>query len=224
MNNFDWSQLINPEFYILMEFGGIKIGLLVILFIIFAETGLFAGFFLPGDSLLFLAGIYSELLMRQISMGSDFADVVLLSSLVSLAGILGNMVGYWFGVKGGTYLYNKEDTFWFKEKYLLQSRDFFDKYGGKAIIFARFLPIFRTFAPIVAGIAAMDKKKFMFFNILSSILWSFSMIFAGHYLSALFLDTFGIDLKKHIEYIVIGIVLVTTLPVLFKLLKKRVNI
>ncbi len=224
MNNFDWSQLINPEFYILMEFGGIKIGLLVILFIIFAETGLFAGFFLPGDSLLFLAGIYSELLMRQISMGSDFADVVLLSSLVSLAGVLGNMVGYWFGVKGGTYLYNKEDTFWFKEKYLLQSRDFFDKYGGKAIIFARFLPIFRTFAPIVAGIAAMDKKKFMFFNVVSSILWSFSMIFAGHYLSALFLDKFGIDLKKHIEYIVIIIVLITTIPVLFKLLKKRVHL
>ncbi|WP_281297319.1 DedA family protein [Flavobacterium limnophilum] len=224
MNNFDWSQLINPEFYILMEFGGIKIGLLVILFIIFAETGLFAGFFLPGDSLLFLAGIYSELLMRQISMGSDLADVILLSSLVSLAGVFGNMVGYWFGVKGGTYLYNKEDTFWFKEKYLLQSRDFFDKYGGKAIIFARFLPIFRTFAPIVAGIAAMDKKKFMFFNVVSSILWSFSMILAGHYLSALFLDKFGIDLKKHIEYIVIIIVLITTIPVLFKLLKKRVHI
>ena len=224
MNNFDWTQLVNPEFYILMDVGGVKIGLLVILFIIFAETGLFAGFFLPGDSLLFLAGIYSELLMRQVSMGSDFADVVLLSVLVSVAGVLGNMVGYWFGVKGGTYLYNKEDTFWFKEKYLLQSRDFFDKYGGKAIIFARFLPIFRTFAPIVAGIAAMDKKKFMFFNVVSSILWSFSMIFAGHYLSALFLDKFGIDLKKHIEYIVIIIVLITTIPVLFKLLKKRVHL
>lgn len=224
MNNFDWSQLINPEFYILMEFGGIKIGLLVILFIIFAETGLFAGFFLPGDSLLFLAGIYSELLMRQISLGNDFANVVLLSSLVSLVGILGNMVGYWFGVKGGTYLYNKEDTFWFKEKYLLQSRDFFDKYGGKAIIFARFLPIFRTFAPIVAGIAAMDKKKFMFYNVISSVLWSFSMILSGHYLSALFLDKFGIDLKSHIEYIIIIIVLITTVPVLWKLLKKRVHI
>ncbi len=224
MNNFDWSQLINPEFYILMEFGGIKIGLLVIIFIIFAETGLFAGFFLPGDSLLFLAGIYSELLMRQISVGNDFANVVLLSSLVSLAGIFGNMVGYWFGVKGGTYLYNKEDTFWFKEKYLLQSRDFFDKYGGKAIIFARFLPIFRTFAPIVAGIASMDKKKFMFNNILGSILWSFSMILSGHYLSALFLEKFGIDLKSHIEYIVIIIVLITTVPVLWKLLKKRVHI
>lgn len=223
MSNFDWTQLINPEFYILMEFGGVKMGLIVILFIIFAETGLFAGFFLPGDSLLFLAGIYSELLTQQISVGNDFANVVLLASLVSLAGIFGNMVGYWFGVKGGTYLYNKEDTFWFKEKYLLQARDFFEKYGGKAIIFARFLPIFRTFAPIVAGIASMDKKKFMFNNILGSVLWSFSMILSGHYLSDLFKNQFGIDLKSHIEYIVIGIVLVTTLPVLWKLLKKRVH-
>ena len=222
MNNFDWTQLINPEFYILMEIGGVKIGLIVILFIIFAETGLFAGFFLPGDSLLFLAGIYSELLTRQIAVGNEFANVFLLASLVSVAGIMGNMVGYWFGVKGGTYLYNKEDTFWFKEKYLLQSRDFFDKYGGKAIVFARFLPIFRTFAPIVAGIASMDRKKFMFYNILGSVLWSFSMIFAGHYLSDLFKNQFGIDLKAHIEFIVIGIVLVTTLPVLWKLLKKRV--
>ena len=224
MNNFDWTQLMNPEFYILMQFGGIEIGLLVIIFIIFAETGLFAGFFLPGDSLLFLAGIYSELLTRQISLGNDFANVVLLSALVSVSGILGNMVGYWFGVKGGTYLYNKEDTFWFKEKYLLQARDFFDKYGGKAIIFARFLPIFRTFAPIVAGIASMDKKKFMFNNILGSVLWSFSMILSGHYLSDLFKNQLGIDLKAHIEYIVIIIVLITTVPVLWKLLKKRVNI
>jgi membrane-associated protein len=222
MSNFDWTQLINPEFYILMEIGGIKIGLIVILFIIFAETGLFAGFFLPGDSLLFLAGIYSELLTRQISVGNDFVNLVLLSSLVSGAGVLGNMVGYWFGVKGGTYLYNKEDTFWFKEKYLLQSRDFFEKYGGKAIVFARFLPIFRTFAPIVAGIAGMNKSKFVFNNILGSILWSFSMIFAGHYLSDLFKNQFGIDLKAHIEMIVIGIVLFTTAPVLWKLLKKRV--
>ena len=224
MNNFDWKQLINPEFYILMEMGGVKIGLLVILFIIFAETGLFAGFFLPGDSLLFLAGIYSELLTQQINVGSDFINVVLLASLVSVAGIFGNTIGYWFGLKSGTYLYKKKDTFWFKEKYLLQSRDFFDKYGGKAIIFARFLPIFRTFAPIVAGIAAMDKKKFMFNNIVGSVLWSFSMIFAGHYLSAFFIEKFGINLKEHIELIVIGIVLITTLPVLFKLLKKRIHI
>ena len=223
MNSFDWKQLLNPEFYILMELGGVKIGLMVILFIIFAETGLFAGFFLPGDSLLFLAGIYSELLTQQISVGNDFINVVFLASLVSIAGIFGNMIGYWFGVKGGKYLYKKKDTFWFKEKYLLQARDFFDKYGGKAIIFARFLPIFRTFAPIVAGISSMNKQKFMFNNILGSVLWSFSMILSGHYLSALFIDKFGIDLKEHIEWIVIGIVLITTLPVLFKLLKKRVH-
>ncbi len=222
MNQFDWSQLINPEFYILMELGGIKIGLLVVLFIIFAETGLFAGFFLPGDSLLFLMGIYSQLLTQEIAIGNELANVFLLASLVSLVGVLGNSVGYWFGVKGGSYLYNKKDTFWFKEKYLLQSRDFFDKYGGKAIVFARFLPIMRTFAPIVAGIAAMNKKEFMFYNILSSVLWSFSLIFAGHYLSALFLDKFNIDLKAHIEYIVIIIVLITTIPVFFKLLQKKV--
>ena len=224
MNSFDWKQLLNPEFYILMEFSGVKIGLLMVLFIIFAETGLFAGFFLPGDSLLFLMGIYSELLTQQIAIGDDLANVTLMATLVSLAGVFGNSVGYWFGVKSGNYLYNKEDTFWFKEKYLLQSRDFFEKYGGKAIIFARFLPIFRTFAPIVAGIAAMNKKKFMFNNIVGSVLWSFSMIFSGHYLSALFMEKFDIDLKKHIEYIVIGIVLITTLPVLFKLLKKRVHL
>ncbi len=224
MHNFDWKQLVNPEFYLLLEFGGVKIGLLVLLFIVFAETGLFAGFFLPGDTLLFLAGIYSELLTGQIDLGNDFVNLVLLSTLVSFAGVFGNMVGYWFGVKGGTYLYNKEDTFWFKEKYLLQSRDFFEKYGGKAIVYARFMPLFRTFAPIVAGISGMDKKKFMFFNIMSSILWSFSLIFAGHYLSALFMEKFQIDLKKHIEYIVIGIVLVTTVPVIFKLLKKRVHL
>lgn len=224
MDQFDWKQLLNPEFYILLELGGIKIGLYVVLFIVFAETGLLAGFFLPGDSLLFLCGIYSELLMKEISTGNDFLNVVLLSSLVSLMGILGNMIGYWFGKKGGTYLYKREDSFFFKKKYLYQSQDFFEKYGSKAIVFARFLPIFRTFAPVIAGIVSMDRKKFMFYNILGSVLWSFTMIFAGHYLYELFLSQFNIDLKHYIEYIVIGIVLFTTIPVLWKLLKKRVHL
>ena len=221
MTNFDWKQLFNPEFYILLEFGGIKIGLYVILFIVFAETGLLAGFFLPGDSLLFLCGIYSELLMQQFSTGSDFVNVTFLAGLVSLMGILGNMAGYWVGVKSGSYLFNKEDNFFFKKKYLYQSKDFFDKYGNKAIVFARFLPIFRTFAPVVAGIVEMDKKQFMFYNIVGSILWSFTMIFAGHYLSELFLNHFQIDLKHYIEYIVIGIILISTFPVLIKFLKKK---
>ena len=225
MNNFDWTQLLNPEFYINLQIGGVQIGLYIVLFIIFAETGLFAGFFLPGDSLLFLAGIYSkDLIANMVAIESDFINVLLLSLLVAAAGIVGNTVGYWFGAKSGYYLFKKEDTFWFKKKYLLQSKDFFEKYGGKAIIFARFLPIFRTFAPIVAGIVSMDKSKFMFFNVLSSFLWSFILIFSGHYLHGIFLENFGIDLKEHIEYIIIIIVLITTVPVLFKLLKKRVHI
>lgn len=224
MDHFDWKQLLNPEFYILLELGGIKIGLYVVLFIVFAETGLLAGFFLPGDSLLFLCGIYSELLMKEISTGNDFFNVVLLAALISLMGVFGNMIGYWFGKKSGTYLYRREDSFFFKKKYLYQSQDFFEKYGSKAIVFARFLPIFRTFAPVIAGIVSMDRKKFMFYNILGSVLWSFTMIFAGHYLYELFLTQFNVDLKHYIEYIVIGIVLFTTVPVLWKLLKKRVHL
>jgi membrane-associated protein len=232
MNTFDWTQLINPEFYITLEFAGIQMGLYIVLFIVFAETGLFAGFFLPGDSLLFLSGIYASgsvvdgvyhpgLVDQFVHIDSEFINVLILVSFVAIAGILGNMVGYWFGIKSGYYLFKKEDTFWFKKKYLIQSKDFFERYGGKAIIYARFLPIFRTFAPIIAGIVTMDKKKFMFFNIVSSFLWSFVLIFSGHYLYGIFLKN-GIDLKHHIEYIVLGIVLISTLPVLFKLLKKTV--
>lgn len=224
MKDFNWLQLLNPEFYILLEVGGVKIGLLVVLFIVFAETGLLAGFFLPGDSLLFLAGIYSETLMQQISLGNDFLNVTMFALMVSVMGILGNMAGYWFGAKSGTYLYNRKDTFIFKKKYLYQAKEFFEKYGNRAIVFARFLPIVRTFAPVIAGIVAMDKKKFMFYNILGSFLWSFSMIFSGHYLHQLFLDQFNIDLKHYIEFIVIGIVAFTTIPVLWKIFKKRVHI
>jgi membrane-associated protein len=221
MNNFDWKNLIDPLFYIHFDVNGIKLGIYIVLFIVFAETGLFAGFFLPGDSLLFLAGIYNrELIENIVFIDSDFINVILLSTLVGIAGVLGNIIGYWFGAKSGYYLYNKEDSFWFKKKYLVQSKDFFEKHGGRAIIFARFLPIFRTFAPIVAGIVTMEKKKFMFYNVLSSFLWSFTLIFAGHYLYGFLLENYQIDLKEHIELIVIGLVVVTLSPVLLKFAKK----
>jgi membrane-associated protein len=222
MNSFDWKNLIDPLFYIHFDVNGIKLGIYIVLFIVFAETGLFAGFFLPGDSLLFLAGIYNrELIENILFIDSDFINVILLSTMVALAGILGNIVGYWFGSKSGYYLYNKKDTFWFKKKYLVQSKDFFERHGGRAIIFARFLPIFRTFAPIVAGIVTMEKKKFMFYNIVSSFLWSFTLIFAGHYLYGFLLDNYQIDLKEHIEVIVIVLVLITLSPVLLKFAKKN---
>lgn len=221
MNNFEWKNLIDPLFYIQFDINGIKLGLYLVLFIVFAETGLFAGFFLPGDSLLFLAGIYNrELIQNVLLIDSAFLNVTLLATFVALAGILGNAVGYWFGSKSGYYLYNKQDSFWFKKKYLIQSKDFFEKHGGRAIIFARFLPIFRTFAPIVAGIVMMEKKKFMFYNILSSFVWSFSLIFAGHYLYGFLLKNYEIDLKQHIELIVIILVVITILPVIIKFSKK----
>lgn len=224
MNNFEWTQLLNPEFYITFSISGIQLGLYIVLFIVFAETGLFAGFFLPGDSLLFLSGIYSrDLIENFIFIESDFLNVILLSTLIAIAGIFGNMAGYWFGAKSGFYLYNKEDSIWFKKRYLFQAKHFFEKYGGKAIIFARFLPILRTFAPIVAGIAMMDKKRFMFFNIISSFLWSYVLIFSGHYLYGMFLEM-GVDLKEHIEKIVIGIIILSTAPVLFKFMKKSTKL
>lgn len=222
MNEFHISQLINPEFYINLEIAGHHIGIYVVLFIVFAETGLFAGFFLPGDSLLFLAGIYSSALMQELfTIESDFTNVALLSTLVALAGILGNMFGYWFGSKSGNYLYTKKDNFIFKKKYLYESKVFFERHGGRAIIFARFLPIVRTFAPIIAGIVHMDFKKFMFYNIVSSFLWATTLIFAGHYLQKFLLESYGVNLKDYIEYIIIFLVAVTTLPIILKLMKGK---
>lgn len=210
----NWKDLLNPEFYIKLG------GFWLILFIIFAETGLFVGFFLPGDSLLFVSGIYSIDIMRETfgSTGSDFFDTFILASCVAIAAIIGNEVGYYFGRRAGSALYKRPDTWLFKKKYLYQAHDFFEKNGALAIIMARFLPVVRTFAPIVAGIVKMDKKDFLRDNVIGAVLWSFLLIFAGHYLDKLFIDQFGIDLKKKLELIIIVIVLITTVPVILKFL------
>lgn len=218
--DFHWTNLIQPQWYI--ENGG----LWFILLVVFAETGLFAGFFLPGDSLLFVTGIYSDDIVSSglhFDSNSSILNLLLLGLLIAVSGIVGNTVGYWFGKKSGPFLFERKDTFLFKKKYLYQAKDFYDKHGGGAIVMARFLPIVRTFAPIVAGIVQMDKKKFSFYNIVGSIAWVFTMIIAGHYLQKWILNSFGFDLKKHLEVIVIGIVLVTTLPVIIKLFSKKRN-
>ncbi len=210
---FHWSQLLQPQFYI--EHGG----LWLILFVIFAETGLFMGFFLPGDSLLFVAGIYSTNIANEIApTGNEYLDLLVLLVLISLAGIAGNAVGYWFGRKVGPAMYDWKENILFKRKYLRQAHDFYEKHGGGAIVIARFIPIVRTFAPIVAGIVLMDKKKFSLFNIIGCVAWVFSMLFGGHFLQKWILAEFGFDLKNHLEIIVLGIVLVTTAPVIMKLL------
>lgn len=212
LTDFTWTQLLQPQFYI--DHGG----LWLLVFIIFAETGLFAGFFLPGDSLLFVAGIFSNKLAGYLyDSGNDFANLLLIIILTTIAGVLGNIAGYWFGAKSGPFLYSRKDTFFFKKKYLLQAKDFYEKYGGAAIVFARFLPFVRTFAPIVAGIVQMDKKKFGFFNIIGCIAWTSSMLAAGHYLYKFFMEKYQFDLTKHLEVIVLIIVFVTTAPVLIKI-------
>ena len=222
MDNFHWTKLFNPEFYITMELGGVPVGIYMVLFIVFAETGLFAGFFLPGDSLLFLSGIYSrELVQTFFYIPSDFSNVTILALLIAASATLGNIFGYWFGARSGQFLYEKEDSFFFKKKYLYESQVFFERHGGKAIIFARFLPIVRTFVPIIAGIVHMQKTRFMFYNVLSSIMWSFTLVFAGHYLYGFFLDEFSLDLKEHIEKIILILIAVTTLPLVIKALKSR---
>ena len=228
---FHWSQLLQPQWYV--ENGG----LWLLLFVIFAETGLFVGFFLPGDSLLFVAGIFAHKMengepglahqfLKLIAMGgiqNEWVDLFVLVGLISVAGILGNMAGYWTGRKVGPAMFSWRDRFLFKKKYLFQAKEFYDKNGGLAVIGARFLPLIRTFAPIVAGIVQMDRKKFYFFNVAGSIAWVFTMIFAGYFLQKWILSQFGFDLKDHLEIIVIGIVLVTTAPVIIKMMTGKKN-
>ncbi len=216
---FTWKDLLNPMFYI--KYGG----LWLLLFIIFAETGLLFGFFLPGDSLLFVAGIYSGNLahefMKLVGLGSiqnEWLELLILCSLISAAGILGNLVGYWTGRKIGPAMYNWNDNLLFKKRYLHEAHDFYEKHGGGAIVFARFLPFIRTFAPIIAGIVEMDRKKFAFFNVVGCIAWVVSMIFAGHFLQIWVKNQFGIELKDKLELIVIIIIAVTTAPVFWKFL------
>jgi membrane-associated protein len=193
--------ILSPEWYIQMG------GLYLLLLVIFAETGLFVGFFLPGDSLLFVAGIYAEELAHEF-FNVHFSIVML---VIALAGILGNLVGYWFGKKSGPFLYSRNDTFFFKKRHLKSAQEFYEKNGAFTIVAARFVPIVRTFVPIVAGIVTMDYRKFTVYNIVGSVAWVFSMMLAGYFLSRQFPW-----IKDRLEIIVIGIILITTLPVIFK--------
>lgn len=225
IDSFHWSQLLQPQFYV--ENGG----LWLLLFVVFAETGLFMGFFLPGDSLLFVTGIFAHKMengdpglahqfLKLFGLGqiqNEWIDLSVLWALISVCGILGNAVGYWTGKKVGPAMFSWRDRFLFKKRYLFQAKEFYDKHGAVAIIGARFLPFIRTFAPIVAGIVQMDRKKFHFLNVIGCLSWVFSMVFAGYFLQKWIYTQFGFDLKDHLELIVLGIVVVTTAPVIIKM-------
>jgi len=198
-----FSNLTNPEW--IMQYGG----LYIVLLIVFVETGLFFGFFLPGDSLLFIAGMIIANTLSPFEVSG--INLIYWVTLIAVAGILGNYAGYWFGKKSDRLLFRK-DNWLFKRKYVIQARAFYRKKGGGAIMLARFLPIIRTFAPIVAGMVKMNPAKFSFYNIVGSLLWSCSIVSAGFLLGE------NVWVKENLEKILIGIVLLTTGPVLVKLL------
>jgi len=175
--------------------------------IVFAETGLLVGFFLPGDSLLFTSGFLA-------SLGVMDVRVLLLS--LSIAAVAGDQVGFVIGRKAGQALYRREDSRFFKRRHLIAAHEFYEKYGGKTIFLARFVPIIRTFAPTVAGAAQMDYRKFVFFNIAGGITWVFSMVGGGFLLGQSFPG-----LKKHIELVILGIIFVSVLPIAWEMWKAR---
>jgi membrane-associated protein len=168
--------------------------------IIFAETGLLVGFFLPGDSLIVTAGLLSA----QPQFG---LNVYVLGVLLTLAAIIGNTVGYAIGRATGPRLFTRDDSLLFKKKHLYRAHDFYQKHGGKTLIIARFMPIVRTFVPVVAGLANMPLKAYTAYNVLGAVAWIWSMLFIGHFLGRV---VPGID--KHIEPMILVIIALSLLP------------
>lgn len=187
--------------------------------IVFAETGLAIGFFLPGDSLLFVAGIMAA--------AGKLNVVVLLISLF-IAGVIGDAVGYYTGKKAGKTLFNRPKSFVFRPEYLKKAQDFYEKHGGKTIIIARFVPIVRTFAPIVAGAANMPYRSFVIYNVLGGFLWVFSMILGGYFLGGVIeagiqhlLGWEEFKLADHIDKVVIVIVVLSIIPMIIEYIRGR---
>lgn len=216
----DLLHYLNPKVLIdaLLEWLGVYV-YFGLFFIIFAETGLAIGFFLPGDSLLVVAGLFA-------AAGKLNLWIMLVTLFV--AAVVGDAVGYYSGRKMGKAIFSRPKSKLFNPKHLEKAHAFYEKYGGKTIIIARFVPIVRTFAPIVAGAADMSYKKFLAYNIFGGFFWVTSMLFAGYFLGGLVETTvqnlFGIEgfkLEDHIDKVVIVIVLLSILPMIFEYLKSR---
>ncbi|HEY1061565.1 MAG TPA: DedA family protein [Daejeonella sp.] len=187
-------------------------GFYLLLFVIFAETGLFFGFFLPGDYLLFLAGMFVA------TNKLDVSIYILIAGLIAAA-VGGNFVGYWFGKRTGPVLYQREDSFFFKKKYLKSAEIYYRKQGAFALIMGRFIPIVRTFAPIIAGIVRLDFNKFAFYNISGAFLWITSLTLLGFYLGR----SFEKEINDYLLYIIIGFILITAIPLIVTYLKRKIE-
>lgn len=199
------KQLTDPESII--KYGGLAL----LLFVIFAETGLFVGFFLPGDNLIFIAGLLCA--TKPELMNVSFP--VLLISMMTAA-IIGNMFGFWFGKKAGAALYNRKDSFFFRKRHLEITKAYYEKHGGKTLILGRFLPIIRTFAPILAGVIKIDFKKFMLFNIIGAIAWIGSIGSIAFYLGKQFPQV-----ENYLGYVFISLIILTALPIITAFIKNK---
>jgi membrane-associated protein len=194
---------VNPESIIL--YGGVYL----LLFIVFAETGLFVGFFLPGDSLLFTAGLFC-------STGIINLHPVLLVVLITAAAVAGNMVGYSFGKKVGALLFKRKSSFFFRQEHLVAAHEFYVKHGKKTIILSRFLPIVRTFAPIVAGIVKLGYYKFFIYSLIGALLWVCTLVLTGYFMGKYIPST-----KDYLGYIIIFLIVITSIPFIYKSFKKK---
>lgn len=191
----------------------VGLGVFAVLLVVFAESGLLIGFFLPGDSLLFTVGLL-------VQSGTIPINIHLLVLLLFIAAVLGDNVGYAFGKSAGSRLFSKTDSKIFKQKHLLKAQRFYEKHGGKTIVLARFTPVVRTFAPIVAGASGMDYKKFFTYNLLGGILWTAGITYAGYYAGAI-LRSAGIDPDTIILPIIVFVVFISILPALYQVTKNK---
>lgn len=199
-------ELIDPKQLLLQG------GFYVLLFVVFAETGLFFGFFLPGDYLLFLAGMF---------VATNKLDVTIYTLVIGLilAAIAGNFVGYWFGRKTGPVLYQRKDSLFFKKRYLKAAEVYYHKQGAFALIMGRFIPIVRTFAPIFAGIVKLNFKRFALYNVTGAILWVTSLTLLGYFLGR----KYEKEIDNYLIYIIIGFIAVTTIPLIYTYFKKQLS-
>ena len=207
------KDFLNPKFlidYMLALLGGyVYFGLW---FVIFAETGLAVGFFLPGDSLLVVSGLFA-------AAGKLNVGLVLLAFF--LGSVIGDSTGYWTGRVMGKTLFNRESSWVFKPSRVEKAHAFFEKYGVKTVILARFIPIVRTFAPLVVGAAEMPYSRFLPFSIIGALLWIPSMVLAGYFLGGVIERAFNIKLEDHIEKVVIVVVFLSLLPPIIEFLRHR---
>ena len=209
------KDFLNPKLLIdyLLNLLGIYV-YFGLFFIVFAETGLAVGFFLPGDSLLVVSGLMARTL-------PDKLNVYLVLLAFFAGSVIGDSTGYWTGRTLGHKLFNREDSFIFKPSRVEKAKKFFEKHGAKTIVLARFVPIVRTFAPMVIGATEMPYRRFLPFSLLGGFLWIFSMVLAGYFLGKLIEDTFQIKLENHIEKVVIIVVFLSLLPPIIEFLKSR---